>query len=192
MTDCKKTATLLDPGLRVSKEDIPITEEERRLNVPYRELIGSLMVLVLYKRPDILFAVTKLSQYNSNLGKQHWQCTSKAHIEVFERNQGLWHCIQDWCQSKDCDILRCRLGRRFRWSVFLFGSDNVVRGQRGTMEIGQTEILVDFHKGNGIYILSKWCSRSYVVEHFLSELELIDYVSGLVQINCDNRAAIDS
>ncbi|XP_043262473.1 secreted RxLR effector protein 161-like [Colletes gigas] len=40
--------------------------------VPYREAIGSLMHLALFTRLDILFAVTKLSQYNENPGREHW------------------------------------------------------------------------------------------------------------------------
>nr|XP_034194668.1 uncharacterized protein LOC117610925 [Osmia lignaria] len=74
MIDCRRASTPLDPGLRVSKRDAPTVREERALmkSVLYRELIGALMFLALYTRPDILFAVTKLSQYNSNPGKQHW------------------------------------------------------------------------------------------------------------------------
>ena len=36
------------------------------------EAVGSLMHLGLCTRPDILFAVTKLSQFNVNPGREHW------------------------------------------------------------------------------------------------------------------------
>jgi len=41
-------------------------------DVPYKQLIGSLMYVALTTRSDILFAVTKLSQYSSNPGRAHW------------------------------------------------------------------------------------------------------------------------
>jgi len=52
----------------------PKTEDEREdvSNVPYQSLVGGLMWLAVSKRPDIAFAVSALSQYNTNFGKQHW------------------------------------------------------------------------------------------------------------------------
>ncbi len=42
--------------------------------IPYQEAIGSLMYLSQCTRPDISFAVNKLSRYNySNPGIKHWQ-----------------------------------------------------------------------------------------------------------------------
>lgn len=41
-------------------------------NVPYKQLIESLMYVALATRPDILYAVTKLSQFSSNPGRTHW------------------------------------------------------------------------------------------------------------------------
>jgi len=75
MQECKGAATPLDPGIKVSKRDSPEKYEEKKemSNVPYRELMGSLMYLAQYTRPsDIAFATSKLSQYNSNPGKLHW------------------------------------------------------------------------------------------------------------------------
>lgn len=74
MQECKGTPTPLDPRIKISKKDSPETleEKEEMSDVPYRELIGSLMYLAQYTRPDIAFATSKLSQYNSNPGKLHW------------------------------------------------------------------------------------------------------------------------
>lgn len=47
-------------------------EKEEMAKIPYRQLIGSLMHLALFTRPNIMHAVTKLSQYNTNPGKIHW------------------------------------------------------------------------------------------------------------------------
>ena len=43
------------------------------LNIPYRELVGTLLWIANGTRPDIAYAVTTLAKYNSNLGELHWQ-----------------------------------------------------------------------------------------------------------------------
>ncbi|GBO39994.1 Retrovirus-related Pol polyprotein from transposon RE1 [Araneus ventricosus] len=57
----------------LSKLDSPKTSEEL-LNFPYRNLIGSLEFIALRTRPDIMYAINVLSQFQSNPGIKHWNC----------------------------------------------------------------------------------------------------------------------
>ncbi|CAH2102591.1 unnamed protein product [Euphydryas editha] len=41
-------------------------------NCPYRELIGGLMYLSVCTRPDISYALSQLSQFNTAFTKDHW------------------------------------------------------------------------------------------------------------------------
>ena len=41
-------------------------------HVPYMSAIGALMYLAIATRPDITYSVSKLAQYNSNPGPEHW------------------------------------------------------------------------------------------------------------------------
>lgn len=72
MTDCNATATPSDISQKMLKEsenmpaDGTITEK-----FPYRELIGSVMFLMICSRPDISCAVSLLSQYLDNPTQQH-------------------------------------------------------------------------------------------------------------------------
>jgi hypothetical protein len=52
----------------------PSNEQEREdmSNVPYQELIRSLMHLVQCMRPDLAITVGTLSKFNKNPGNQHW------------------------------------------------------------------------------------------------------------------------
>ena len=45
---------------------------EISLPYPYRSLVGSLLYLALRTRPDILFSIVTLSQFNSCYGETHW------------------------------------------------------------------------------------------------------------------------
>ncbi|GBL76200.1 Retrovirus-related Pol polyprotein from transposon TNT 1-94 [Araneus ventricosus] len=63
----------ISKGQVLSKLDLPKTSEEL-LNFPYRNLIGSLAFIALRTRPDIMYAINVLSQFQSNLGIKHWNC----------------------------------------------------------------------------------------------------------------------
>ncbi|XP_053994677.1 uncharacterized protein LOC128884974 [Hylaeus volcanicus] len=74
MSDCRPAYTPLEPGIKLTKEDCPANEKDREemINVPYCELISSLMYVARNTRSDIAYAVTKLAQFSSNAGKVHW------------------------------------------------------------------------------------------------------------------------
>lgn len=48
------------------------------LQLPYREAIGSLMYLMVGTRPDLAFAVGKLSRFVSCFGKEHWAAVKRV------------------------------------------------------------------------------------------------------------------
>lgn len=68
MEHCKPISTPMEPGLDLSK-----IEEKENTNKPYRELIGSLMYLMLCTRPDISYAVGYLSRFQSCSTDAHWE-----------------------------------------------------------------------------------------------------------------------
>jgi hypothetical protein len=47
----------------------------------YSQIIGSLQYLASATRPDISFAVSKLSRFVSNRGDDHWQALERVIIE---------------------------------------------------------------------------------------------------------------
>ncbi|GFS47460.1 retrovirus-related Pol polyprotein from transposon RE2 [Trichonephila clavipes] len=63
----------ISKGQVLSKLDSPKTNEEI-LTVPYRNLIGSLSFIAIRTRPDIMYAVNVLSQFQANPGIKHWNC----------------------------------------------------------------------------------------------------------------------
>ena len=64
--------------------DLELLNEEERIklhndvqHLPYRSAIGSLMFLSNCTRPDITYAVNKLSSYNSNPNEFHWKAAKR-------------------------------------------------------------------------------------------------------------------
>jgi len=74
MESCSPATTLLSPGLILSIEDCPTTPDEadEMKNIPFHEVLGSLMWLQVAIRPDLAFSVNKLARFSHNLGRAHW------------------------------------------------------------------------------------------------------------------------
>ena len=80
MTDCKPVGTPMTPGLQLSKEESPKTEEEveEMRNIPYMNAVGSLLYLATTSRPDIAYIAGVLARFNSNPGVAHWKAVKHA------------------------------------------------------------------------------------------------------------------
>ena len=75
MVNCNPKSTPLPPGISLSESDSPNTEEDKHYmkDKPYCEALGSCMWAQVGMRPDIAFAVSVLSRFQSNPGPAHWK-----------------------------------------------------------------------------------------------------------------------
>ncbi len=73
MLNCKPSPIPMETGLKLSKTMSPASPEEIETasTFPYREIIGSLMYLMVSTRPDISYAVGQLARYLNCHGPQH-------------------------------------------------------------------------------------------------------------------------
>jgi len=80
MTDCKPVGTPMTPGLQLSKEDSPKTQEEVEAmrNIPYMNAVGLVLYLATISRPDIAYTAGVLAHFNSNPGMTHWKAVKHA------------------------------------------------------------------------------------------------------------------
>lgn len=69
MTECKTLNVPVQPKLNLTI----CSSEIKRCELPYKELIGYLMYLMLCTRPDICFAVTYFSQFQNCYNENHWK-----------------------------------------------------------------------------------------------------------------------
>lgn len=109
-------STPMDPSVKLVKEEDTIE------NVPYRELIGSLMYLSVRTRPDISHVVSRLSQFNDSHSETHW----KAAKRVLCYLKGTQHLGIVFSRSQDrpsiyvdADWGNCTVDRR-SYTVFAF------------------------------------------------------------------------
>lgn len=71
MTDCNNIDTPMEKGLQLQRN------EEECGEFPYRELLGSLMYLMLCVRPDICYAVGYMGRYQENFNEMHWSALKR-------------------------------------------------------------------------------------------------------------------
>jgi len=79
MQDCNTLQTPFDSNLILSAKDSPDNDQKKleMKNVPYREVVSSLMFAAIVLRPDIMYAVSQISRFLNNPGKKHWTAAKR-------------------------------------------------------------------------------------------------------------------
>ena len=75
MQNAKAVSTPIAPHFKLSAAQCPSTDEETEYmsRVPYSIAVGSLMYAMICSRPDLAYAMSLVSRYMSNPGKEHWK-----------------------------------------------------------------------------------------------------------------------
>lgn len=68
MTECNPVKSPMEKGLQLQKGESPTNP-----NLPYRQLLGSLMYIMVCSRPDICYHVGYLGRFQENPNEIHWQ-----------------------------------------------------------------------------------------------------------------------
>lgn len=77
MQDSKPVSTPMDANTKLNTLKSTKEEQEKELEIPYQEAIGSLIYASQISRPDISFAVNALSSFNRNPSKAHWSAVKR-------------------------------------------------------------------------------------------------------------------
>lgn len=70
MVDCKPMSVPIQPKLQLNLES---SVHIQCVNLPYRQLIGCLMYLMLGSRPDLSFSIYYFSQFQNSYSETHWK-----------------------------------------------------------------------------------------------------------------------
>lgn len=74
MEGAKPVSTPLAGHFKLSLDQAPKTDQERKemSAIPYANIVGSIMYIMICTRPDVSHAISVASRYMANHGKQHW------------------------------------------------------------------------------------------------------------------------
>jgi hypothetical protein len=94
MLDAKPVSTPLANHFRLSGSQCPKNEEEieNMSKVSYASAVGCLMYAMVCTRPDLAHAVSTVSRYMANPGREHWNAV-KVDFQILERHSGTWDLI---------------------------------------------------------------------------------------------------
>lgn len=122
MVHCKPVVTPIEPNLKLELKE-PCSD------LPYQNLIGSLMFIAVATRPDIMYAVSYLSQFNKSHGEEHFRCAkrvlrylkgTKTYAIVYKKTG------KDMFGMADADWASCTLNRKsYTGYCFKFGNSPV-------------------------------------------------------------------
>jgi hypothetical protein len=75
MPDANKVTTPIAPHFKLSSTQCPVTDEdvEYMFRVLYSSVVGSLMYAIICSRPNFSYAMSLVSRYMANPGKEHWK-----------------------------------------------------------------------------------------------------------------------
>ena len=72
MADCKSAPTPMKAGILLEKAESEY-QATQEFKTNYQLMLGSIMYIMLQTRPDIAYAISKLSQFSSNPTERHYQ-----------------------------------------------------------------------------------------------------------------------
>ena len=75
-------------GISLSKTQCPTTQDEQDCmsTIPHASTIGSIIYVMLCTRPDVSYALSMTSRYQSNPDESHWT-TVKNIVKYFRRSK---------------------------------------------------------------------------------------------------------
>nr|ABA98225.1 retrotransposon protein, putative, Ty1-copia subclass [Oryza sativa Japonica Group] len=182
-SDCKPAPTPYDPSMLLRKNR-RIARDQLR----YSQIIGSLMYLASTTRPDISFAVSKLSRFVSNPGDDYWQALErvmrylKGTMSYGIHYTGYPKVLEGYSDSNwicDADEIKATSGY-----VFTLGGGAVSWKSckqtiltRSTMEAELTAL-------DTVTVEAEW------LRELLMDLLVVEKLVPAILMNCDNQTVI--
>ena len=77
LDEAKGLSTPADSNLKLCRDGTLDGEDHETVNVPYRQLIGSLMYAMLGSRPDIAYSTSFLASFSENPKATHWTAAKR-------------------------------------------------------------------------------------------------------------------
>ncbi|CAA0811143.1 Unknown protein, partial [Striga hermonthica] len=91
MEESKRGYIPMSHGVSLSKTmSLKTPEERERMSyIPYASAIGSIMYAMLSTRPDVAYALSVTSRYQSNPGEEHWKAV-KMILKYLRRTKDIF------------------------------------------------------------------------------------------------------
>ena len=191
MNNCSACVVPVQKGDKFSlmqypKNDVKYKQMEY---IPYASVVGSLMYFQTCTRPDLSFAVGMLGRYQSNPGIDHWKAAKKVmrylqgtkdYMLTFRRSDQL-----EVIGYSDSDFAGCVDSRKSTFGyLFLLGEWAISWKSAKQYVIALSTMKAEFVACYEATIHALW------LRNFISGLGVVDTITKLLKIYCDNFAAV--
>jgi transposase InsO family protein len=189
MSDAISVSTPLEPGVKLM---LPNKEDERP-DLPYQQLIGSLMYIAIGTRPDIAHAVSVLSQFNTHYGEVHWRAGKRV-IRYLKATKLLKLKYQSDTTSKtrelcfdvsgyaDADYGSCLVDRRsYTGYVFMLSGGPISWESRKQRTVALSTTEAEYMS------LGEACKEAIYLRAIINKLM---NTTTLLNLYCDNQSSL--
>ena len=191
MHESKKGFLPMSHGVSLSKAQCPSTQDERdrMTKIPYASAIGSIMYAMICTRPDVSYALSATSRYQSNPGESHWTAVKNI-LKYLRRTKDLFLVYgveeelivkgyTDASFQTDKDDSRSQSGYVFCQNG---GAVSWKSSKQDTVADSTTEAE---------YIAASDAAKEAVwIKKFITELGIVPSIVDPVDLYCDNNGAI--
>jgi len=191
MTNSKRGFLPMVHGVNLSKTQSPKSPEEieRMSRIPYASAVGSIMYAMMCTRPDVAYALSMTSRYQSNPGESHWIAVknilkylrrTKDWVLVYGGNNEL--CAKGYTDASfqtDRDDSKSQSG-------FVF----TLNGAAVSWKSSKQSVTADSTTESEYIAASEAAKEAIWMRQFLQGLTVVPSSSDPITLLCDNSGAI--
>ena len=191
MQDSKKGFLPMSHGINLGKNQCPQTTDERNKMsvIPYASAIGSIMYAMLCTRPDVSYAFSATSRYQSDPGESHWIAVKNIR-KYLRRTKDMFliyggqeelvvNSYTDASFQTDKDDFRSQSG-------FVF----CLNGGAVSWKSSKQDIVADSTTEAEYIAASEAAKEAVWIMKFVSQLGVMTSASSPMDLYCDNSGAI--
>ena len=177
-------------GITLSKSLCPQTQDEMtRMNlIPYSSAIGSIMYAMLCTRPNVSYALSVTSRYQSDPGLGHWVAVKNI-LKYLRRTKDVFliygdgdlivNGYSDASFQSDRDDSKSQLGCVF-----------TLNGGAVSWKSSKQEMTADSTTKSEYIAASEAAKEAVWIKKFITELAVGPSIVHLILLYCDNNGAI--
>ena len=191
MHDSKKGFIPMQHGLCLSKTQSPSSKEERdRMSkIPYASAIGSIMYAMICTRPDVSYALSATSRYQSDPGEAHWVAVKNI-LKYLRRTKDSFLIYggqeelnvigyTDASFQTDRDDFRSQSGYVF-----------CINGGAVSWKSSKQDTVADSTTEAEYIAASNAAKEAVWIKKFITELGIFPSIVDPIELFCDNNGAI--
>lgn len=181
---CKPVLTPYDPSLILKKNlGEPVSQ------LKYSQMIGSLVYIANKTRPDLNYAVGRLSRYTHNPSKDHWTALERVFKYLrgtldfslcYKRFPGVVEGYSDANWISDSSDVKSTSGY-----AFLLGGAAISLGSK------KQTIITRSTTESELVALDIACIEAEWIKDFLLEIPIVSKPLPAISLHCDNKSVIE-